>query len=164
MLFDFQNSKFILRLRYDEMDSIPETTAKVAEALWNQRTKLNATLARMRVEREAMSISQLIPDPTIHKIYETNQLCPCYARVNPIKVRDVQTEVINQLLNEGFMMVDDEGELCKYNYRSMCLLQKDLLAFSRGCQGMLDTHTLMESGCLVLQVRLIITFLGASGN
>lgn len=155
MLFDFQSSKFTLRLRPDEMGSVLPTTAKVAEALWNHRTKLNATLARMRVERDANCISQLISNPAIRKTYEANQLYPCYARVNSIKVRDVQTEVVNQLLNAGFMLVDDESDLGKYSYRSVCVLQKDLLAFSTGCRGTLDTHELVESGCLVLQVSIL---------
>ena len=149
MLFDFQDSKFTLRLGSNhDLESIPEAVAKVAEALWKHRTKLNAALARLRIERDAMRISQLIPNPTTRKIYEANVFSPCYARVNPFKVGNVQTEVVNQLLNEGFVMVASEGDLHRYSHKCMCLL----LAFSRGCHGALDVHDLVESGRLVLQV------------
>ena len=153
MLFDFQSSKFTLRLRSDdEVTDIPETTVRVAAALWNHRTKLNATLARMRVAKDAGSITQLNSNPVVRKIYESNQLCPCYARVNTIKIRDVQMEVINRLINEGFVLVEGEEQLYKYSQTSMCLLEQDLLAFSSSCRGLLDTHELVESGCLVQQV------------
>lgn len=155
MLFDFQDSKFSLHLRSEEAGSVSETIATVAEALWHHRTKLNATLARMRVEGKAQKISQLIPDPASRKIYESTSLCPCYARVNTIKVRDVQTEVINQLCNEGFMTTANERDLCKYS-KSLCLLQRDLLAFSPDCREILDVHTLIVNGCLVPQVVTII--------
>lgn len=153
MLFDFQDSKFSLRVRSHEREGIPEPVIRVAEALRHHRTKLNASLARMRVQKDAMKISQLIPDPATRKVYEANVLYPCYARVNPIKVRDVQTEVVNPLFNEGFMMVEDLKDLCKYGHKSVCFLEKDLVAFSHGCRRMLDVHNLVEEGCLILQVH-----------
>ena len=151
MLFDFQDSKFTLQLRNEE--GIPENIAKVADALWHYRTKLNATLARMRVEADALKICQLIPDPVARQVYEANDLYPCYARVNPIKVRDVQTEVVNQLLNEGVTLVKDQNELHTAP-KSMCLLSKDLLVFSAGCRTFLDAHNLVGNGFLAMQVLM----------
>lgn len=152
MLFDFQDSKFTLRLRIDKKeDGIPENVSRVADALWRHRTKLNATLARMRVEKDALKICQLIPDPVAREVYKANRLYPCYARVNPIKVRDVQMEVVKQLLNEGMMVVKEQNQLYESS-KSMCLLQKDLLVFSPGCRGLLDVHSLVQTGFLVMQV------------
>lgn len=151
MLFDFQDSKFTLRLRNDREEGIPENVARVANALWNHRTKLNATLARMRVESDALKICQLIPDPVSRQVYEVNCRYPCYARINPIKVRDVQTEVVKQLLNEGVVLVKEQNELHR-SPKSMCLLTKDLLVFSAGCRNLLDAHNLVGNGFLVIQV------------
>ncbi len=151
MLFDLQDSKFTLRLRSDREDGIPESAARIADALWRHRTKLNATLARMRVEADALKISQLIPDPVARKIYEANDLYPCYARVNPLKVRSVKTEVVQQLLNNGVMLVKTQNELRRYA-KSMCLLQMDLLVFSPSCRKLLDVHSSVKNGYLVLQV------------
>lgn len=152
MLLDFQDSKFTLRLRNDkEEDGVPENISRMADALWRHRTKLNATLARMRVEADALKICQLIPDPVARKVYEANSLFPCYARVNHIKVRDVQSEVVKQLLNEGVVLVKEQNEFYGAS-KSMCLLQKDLLVFSPGCRGLLDVHTLVQNGFLVMQV------------
>lgn len=150
MLFDFQDSKFTLRLRNDREEGIPENVARVANALWNHRTKLNATLARMRVESDALKICQLIPDPVSRQVYEVNCRYPCYARINPIKVRDVQTEVVKQLLNEGVVLVKEQNELHR-SPKSMCLLTKDLLVFSAGCRNLLDAHNLVGNGFLVIQ-------------
>lgn len=149
MLFDFQDSKFTLRLRNE--DCIPEKVARIADALWHHRTKLNATLARMRVEADAQKIYQLIPDPVARQVYEANDRCPCYARVNPIKVKDVQTEVVNQLLNEGVTLVKDQNELHALP-KTMCILRKDLIVFSTGCRTLLDAHNLIGNGFLVIQV------------
>jgi hypothetical protein len=151
MLFDFQDSKFTLRLPNNNPDGVPDNVSRVADALWHHRTKLNATLARMRVEADALKISQLIPDPVARQVYESNSRCPCYARVNPIKIRDVQIEVLTQLLNEGIMLVKEQNELHPSS-RSMCLLKKDLLVFSAGCRSFLDSHSLVGNGSLVIQV------------
>ena len=67
MLFDFQNSKFMLGFQNANEYGISESVSKVADALWNHRTKLNATLARMRVRADALKISQLIPNPVARK-------------------------------------------------------------------------------------------------
>ena len=151
MLFDLQNSKFSLRLKPNEMGNVSEPVAKMADALWNHRTKLNATLARMRVEGGALRISQLIPDQTTRETFESNKTYPCHARVNPIKVRDIQTQVVDRLLNDGFVQVKAQDNLSEHK-KSVCLLQEDLLVFSPDCRGMLDEHDLVENGFLVLQV------------
>lgn len=151
MLFDLQNSKFSLRLKPNDTESVPESVARMADYLWNHRTKLNATLARMRVEGRAQKISQLISDQAARKVYESDKLAPCYARVNPIKVRDTQTQVVNQLLRDDFLQVDSEEGLAKHK-RSMYHLEDDLLVFSPDCRGLLDEHELVGNGCLVLQV------------
>ena len=153
MLFDFQNSKFNLKLKPNEIESVPEPVAKMADALWSHKTKLNATLARMRVEERALKIYQLIPDWAAREKYEANRRHPCYARVNPIKVRDVQTQVMARLLHDGFMQMESVKSLAKLK-RAVCLLQEDLLVFSSDCRGLLDNHDLVENGCLVLQVEI----------
>lgn len=152
MLFDFQDSKFTLRLRFPKEHCVPDCVVRVADSLWQHRTKLNATLARMRVEADALRISKLIPDPVARKICENNDFFPCYARVNPIKVGNVQKEVVNQLLNEGVVLVRVQEDLIKYS-RTMCILQKDLLVFSPSCRMFLDAHPLVERGFIVLQVK-----------
>ena len=151
MLFDLQNSKFSLRFKPNEMGGMPEQVAKMAEALWGHRTKLNATLARMRVEGRALKIYQLIPDRAARKKYESDSHCPCYARVNPIKVRDTQNQLVERLLQDGFIQVYSEDSIRNHK-RCMCLLQQDLLVFSPDCRGLLDEHDLVQSGYMVLQV------------
>lgn len=153
MLFDFQDSKFTLKPQLDRSIEV-EKIANIADALWKHRVKLNATLARMRVESDASRISQLIPDQKAKETYEASCVYPCYARVNPIKVRDVQAEVVRQLINDGIKLVDTQNELHKHS-KSMCLLQKNLLIFSSSCRRLLDVHMLVENGCLALQVRCL---------
>lgn len=152
MLFDLQNSKFSLRLKPNEVGNVPDQVAKMTEALWSHRTKLNATLARMRVEGRALKIYQLIPDCASRKKYESDSHYPCYARVNPIKVRDIQTQVVERLLCDGFVQVYSEDSISNHR-KCMCLLQEDLLVFSPDCRGLLDENDLVENGCIVLQVR-----------
>ena len=153
MLFDFQNYKFSLRFPRNTSDNIPGPVLRISQALWHHRVKLNATLARMRVKSNSPIIYHLIPDQASREIYEANRLCPCFARINSIKVHNVQAEVMNQLCIEGFYLLDsiDDHKISKYK-KTVCLTRKDLLVFSPDCRAMLDTHSLVENGSLILQV------------
>ena len=151
MLFDFQSSKFTLKLPDDDDKNVSKLVASIARALWDHKIKLNATLARMRVKGNALVIYQLIPDPVSRELYEANCIQPCYLRVNTIKVQDVRNEVLNQLCNEGFLLVDSETKLYRQK-NSIWLLDEDMLVFSSDCRGLLDTHSLVENGYLIPQV------------
>ncbi len=153
MLFDFQNHKFSLRFPRNTSDNIPGPVSRISQALWHHRVKLNATLARMRVKSNSSVISQLIPDKASREIYEANKSCPCFTRINSIKIHNVQTEMLNQLCSEGFSLLDpkDEHNISKCK-KSVCLARRDFLLFSPDCRAILDIHPLVENGSLILQV------------
>ena len=150
MAYFFQKEKFSLRLPQEARENIPGTVLSIFEALWQHKIKLGAVLARMRVERNALSVSQLLPVETRGK-YLRAQSEPHYARVNLAKVSDIQVEVIEKLCNDGFSTVDSKDNLLlvKKAFYHGC---KDLLAFSPDCRGLLDDNSAVQEGLLVLQV------------
>ena len=156
MAYDFQKERFKLRPPRDSYGKLPESVLRVAEALWQHKVKLSATLARMRVNANALIISHLIPE-TARQKYEQSANQPFYARVNPLKVGSIQTEVIAKLCcSEGLTVVNTEDQLLAcmravYQHRGD---HGDLLAFSSDCRGFLSYHELVKEGCLVLQVRM----------
>lgn len=152
MLYDFQSSKFTLQLPDHEVENVPQSVAKVSRALWEHRTKLNATLARMRIKGDALRVSQLITDPLARDICEANSCYPYYARINNIKVQDIQAEVLSQLCKDGFTLVDSQSDIFKQD-KSMCLVKDDMLAFSPDCRENLDMHPLVDSGYFIMQVH-----------
>ena len=152
ILYDFQNNKFNLKFPSGkELILIPESVMKVGKALWEYRTKLNATLARMRIKLNASKLYEMIPDQTTREIYQYNYFCPCHARVNTIKVLNTEVEVIQHFRNEKYVLVDSRRELIKET-NSIYILQEDLLCFSADCREILDEHPLVENGFLILQV------------
>lgn len=155
MAYDFQKERFKLRPPRDSYGKLPEMVLRVAEALWKHKVKLNATLARMRVKANALVISQLIAETTRQK-YEQTVNQPYYARVNPLKVGSIQSDVIAKLCcSEGLAVVNTENQLlaCRKAVYQHHGDQRDLLAFSSDCRGFLSNHELVKEGCLVLQVR-----------
>ena len=156
MAYDFQKERFTLRLPRDDTDQIPGPVVKVAQALWQYKIKLSATLARMRVKQNAQSVTQLIPNPGIRERYENSFRQPCYARVNLIKVDDIQTEVLSVLQDNDYMLVTTQEELEQQN-RSVRHLRRDLLEFSADCRGTLDCSDLVKEGYIILQVHIQYT-------
>ena len=151
MAYDFQKEKFGLKLPRESCNMIPSTVLRVSEALWQHKVKLSAAMARMRVKANAQDISQLIPEET-RQMYERTLNQPCYARVNMVKVNNVQVEVMSKLHSDGFVMVKsrDHLALCR---RSVHHLQTNLLECSPDCRLLLNDHELVTEGCLVVQVE-----------
>ena len=150
MAYDFQKEKFRLKLPRDSCNMIPDTVLRVAEALWQHKVKLGAAMARMRVKANAQHISQLIPEET-RPMYERTLNQPCYARVNMVKVKNVQVEVLSKLHSDGFVVVKSRDHLALYQ-RSIYHLQRNLLECSPDCRLLLSDHELVTEGCLVVQV------------
>ena len=152
MAYDLQKERFILRLPKDDVDQIPGSVVKVAQALWQHKIKLSATLARMRVKQNAQSVSQLIPNADIRERYENAFREPCYARVNLTKVDDIQTEVLSVLRDNDYTLVTTQEEF-EQQERSFRHLRRDLLEFSADCRGTLDCKDLVKDGYIILQVH-----------
>jgi hypothetical protein len=154
MAYDLQKERFTLRLPRDDVDQIPGSVVKVAQALWQHKVKLSASLARMRVKQNAQSVSQLIPNTDVRERYENALREPCYARVNMTKVDDVQAEVLSVLHDDDYTLVTTQEELVRQE-RSFRHLRRDLLEFSTDCRGTLDCKDLVKDGYIILQVQLV---------
>ena len=151
MAYDLQKERFTLRLPRDDVDQIPGSVVKVAQALWQHKIKLSATLARMRVKQNAQSVSQLIPNADIRERYESAFREPCYARVNLTKVDNIQTEVLS-VLRDDYTLVTTQEEF-EQQEKSFRHLRRDLLEFSADCRGTLDCKDLVKDGYIILQVH-----------
>lgn len=158
MAYDLQKERFTLRLPRDDIDQIPGSVVKVAQALWQHKIKLSATLARMRVKQNAQSVSQLIPNTDTRERYENAFQEPCYARVNLAKVNDIQTEVLSVLRDDDYTLVTTQEEF-EQQERSFRHLRRDLLEFSADCRGTLDCKDLVKDGYIILQVHDLYSFL-----
>ena len=152
MAYDLQKERFTLRLPRDDVDQIPGSVVKVAQALWQHKVKLSATLARMRVKQNAQSVTQLIPNPDIRERYQNALREPCYARVNLIKVDDIQAEVLSVLCDNDYTLVTTQEEF-EQQKRTFRHLHRDLLEFSADCRGTLNCKDLVKDGYIILQVH-----------
>ena len=157
MAYDFQKERFSLKLPREDVDKIPVQVVQVARALWQHKVKLSATLARMRVKENAQSITQLIPNPSVRQRYQAMLRQPCYARVNMIKVDNIQAEVISGLQNEGYTVVATREQFWEQK-KAVRHLRRDLLEFSIDCRGTLDCLDLVKNGYIILQVLNIAVY------
>lgn len=154
MAYDLQKERFTLRLPRDDVDQIPGSVVKVAQALWQHKIKLSATLARMRVKQNAQCVTQLIPNTDVRERYESAIREPCYARVNLTKVDNIRAEVLSVLRDSDYTLVTTEEE---FEQQGRCFrhLRRDLLEFSADCRGTLDCKDLVKDGYIILQVYMI---------
>lgn len=152
MAYDFQAEKFVTRLPKEEVDNIPRNVVTVFQGLWKHKVKLNATLARMRVKENAQTVDQLIPDSHLRCRYLWYQRMPYCTMINPLRVKHSHDNILSQLGQEGFSMVQHHGELCKQK-KSMCQANRDLILFSPDSKESVDAHQLMVNGHLVVQVH-----------
>ena len=158
MAYELQKERFNLKLPRDDLDKIAPEVVKVGQALWNHKVKLSATLARMRVEGNAQSITELIPNPNVRERYRNSLKQPCYARMNRDKVEDPGEEVISVLQSLGYTKVTTWGQLLQQK-KSVKQLRRNLLQFSADCRGTLDCIDLVKDGYIILQVPNIIIIL-----
>lgn len=154
MAYDFQREKFCLRLPRDQesRNKISQTVLRIAEALWKHKVKLGATLARMRVKANAKTITHLVADELRQK-YERAAQEPYYARVNLLKVTNVQVEVVARLRSGGYTVVRRKEDLAVCE-RAVYQPHRDLLAFSPDCRACLWDEELVKEGGLVIQASL----------
>lgn len=152
MTHDFLKEQFRLRLPRDDFDKLPSEVAKVSQAIWQHKVKLSATLARMRVKRNAQSITELMPDLITRQRYEAALSQPCYARVNLNKVKDLQAEVISVLQGMGYTKVSNREQF-QQQKMAIRLVRRDLLEFSPDCRGTLDCIDLVKDHYIILQVN-----------
>lgn len=116
-------------------------TIDVAIALWNHRVKLGATLARIRVREGAAHISELIPHSTRESfIVVSNE--PICTRVNNANCLAALTRELCMVNN--FKILSSQ--------RASFMLEKNLLALSADCKGMLWESNMITDGILTPQV------------
>lgn len=151
MAYDFLKERFNLCPPRNGRSAIPEPTLQVAEALWQHKVKLSATLARMRVKENAASVAELLPA-------EERRVCkrvcnrPYFARVNPNGGADAES-LAARLCDEGYHGVGGVDQFGAHaTQKAVCLVKRDLLAFSPLCREVLHDHPLVKEGHLVLQV------------
>ena len=151
MAYDYVKERFSLKLPNSDCDKVPADVAKVGQALWQHKVKLNATLSRMRVKANAQSLADLIPDIIIRQRFQDSVRQPCYARVNINKVKDIQEEVFSALKTEGYTIVSSREQ---FQAQTMAVrhVRKDLLEFSADCRGTLDCTDLVKDHYIILQV------------
>ncbi len=148
MAYDFQSENFSLRLPTYGIHTLPPEVIQVAESLWAHRMKLGATLSRMRVRRNARSITQLIPNHGVQKKFENAEASLCAARVNFLKVNCIQ-DVVSRLLRDGVNLVHTKDELLGMSFYQA---KTDLLVFSADFRPHLHSHQLVAESFLILQV------------
>ena len=160
LLLDYQQNNFFFgnerkKTTDNENDMLPDIK-DIQEALTAHRTKLRAALARCRVRDCAISVEALLPKEEQEKIkYAASQ--PVYARINTLKTN--LDEIREALKNDGFEEVEmlpsnENNDLAR---NSFC---KDehfdcLLVFSPEAKFDLHNHSLVSSGHLVIQVKII---------
>lgn len=141
MLYDFQKHKFCQRPPHPN-DTLPENMRFIAEALWNHRVKLSATLARMRVAGGAQSLAQLLP-PLKLAHHMTLSTVPVYARMCCLPTSEEWTLAMSELHSAGISFVQERSQL-KSTPNSATFITKDLLAFSPDCRSILYNSALRD--------------------
>ena len=149
MAYDLQRQQFSLAPPHSSNENVPSHVRVVASILWAHRTKLSASLARIRIEQDAQNIHHLLPDREKAKL-EAWKENPCYARITRPKRRD---DVLSNLTDCELTQVQ---ELPGKELKSFCLLgaNKNTLAFSPDCREFLysNSNHLINSGQLIMQV------------
>lgn len=151
MTFDYQNSKFSLKLPRNGLENIPSRVLKVAEALCKHRVRLNAALARMRVKSNAQTTSQLMSHNLLLK-YKAVTNEPFYARVCSGRVGNFQREITSRLNKDGFTLCSSDRELEEEGERWFSRRHRHLLAFSPDTRPFILQHELLTEGYLIQQV------------
>jgi len=152
MSYDLQRQKFNLPPPHSSNENVPSDVRAVSSILWAHRTKLSASLARIRIEQNAQSIQYLLPERERRR-WEAWKTDPCYARItNP----DIKDEVIADLVASKLTQVE---KLTDKQSNTFCVMgtSKDVLAFSPDCREMLhsnNNHVVM-SNQLVIQVSIL---------
>ena len=149
MAYDLQRLKFNMPPPHSSNENVPSEVRAVSSILWAHRTKLSASLARMRIEQNAQSIQHLLPERE-RKRWEAWKTDPCYARIT---TPDIKDKVIADLVTSKLTQVD---ELTNEQSKAFCVLgtNKDVLAFSPDCREMLHSNSnqAVTSNQLVIQV------------
>ena len=150
MAYDYQDSKFSLKLPRDGSENVPAEMLTVARALCKHRVRLSAALARMRVKCNAQSTSQLMSKETLAK-YHSTLTQPFHFRINTSIVSSIQCEVVGELCGAGLALCASRDELNSGCGRQFFQQERDLLAFSPDARDEVIHHPLMDRGCLILQ-------------
>ena len=149
MAYDFQKQQFNLAPPHSSNENVPSQVRAVASILWAHRTKLSASLARIRIEEDAQNIHHLLPDREKARLEEWRKN-PCYARITR---PDAREDVLSNLTKSDLTQVQ---ELSEKLLKSFCLLgaNKDIIAFSPDCRDMLysNSYHVITSGQLIVQV------------
>jgi len=149
MAYDFQRQRFSLAPPHSSNENVPSQVRAVANILWAHKTKLSASLARIRIEQNAPDIHYLLPDQEKARL-EAWKENPCYARITKPNDRD---DVLSGLAKYNLTQVK---EFSGKELKSFCLLgsNKDIIAFSPDCREMLynNSNHVIKSGQLIVQV------------
>ena len=149
MAYDFQRQQFSLAPPHSSNENVPAQVRAVASILWAHRTKLSASLARIRIEQNALNLHHLLPDREKAKL-EAWKDNPCHARITRPDRRD---DVLSRLAECDLTHVQ---ELPGKELKSFCLLgaNKDVIAFSPDCREILygSGYHVITSGQLIVQV------------
>ena len=149
MAYDFQRQQFSLAPPHSSNENVPAQVRAVASILWAHRTKLSASLARIRIEQNALNLHHLLPDREKAKL-EAWKENPCYARITRPDRRD---DALSSLAEYDLTHVQ---ELSGKELKTFCLLgaNKDIIAFSSDCREILYTNSnpMITSGQLIVQV------------
>ena len=153
MAYDFQKYKFAFRPPKSS-DGIPELMLTIAEALWNYRVKLSATLARMRVCANAQSIVQLLPPNNLSHYYALSTT-PVYVRINTTPKSESWPLFMSELQELGVSIVSEPSQLM-CGHLSAAVISKDLIVMSPDCRTILYNQELKKGplGVLFPQVKL----------
>lgn len=155
MAYDFQRHQFSLAPPHSSNENVPSQVRAVASILWTHKTKLSASLARIRIEQNAPDIQDLLPDHEKARL-EAWKRNPCYARITKPNDRD---DVLSSLAKCNLTQVQ---EFSGKELKSFCLLgsNKNIIAFSPDCREILynKSNYAITSGQLVVQVWLSSQF------
>ncbi|NXX76344.1 NSUN7 methyltransferase, partial [Urocolius indicus] len=112
MLYDLQDRKFQERQIFDEEEPVAEVR-KMEPYLNRFRTKVAAALSRCRIEHDACSIADILPE-TIRKQEQRASALPLCVWINTFKIS--LENVFRDLKKKGFTRVESVADLDRYTY------------------------------------------------
>ncbi|KAK3600044.1 hypothetical protein CHS0354_012731 [Potamilus streckersoni] len=146
VLWDYQSRKF--QQRTPILDEVLDPDVQqVEDAIWELKTKLNASLARHRIKAAAPSLEFLLSDK-VRSIEEISSRLPVYVWVNQLKTS--VADVIEHFKDSNYRLVNYDDEFSGRTFYVDCHCS-DVLIFPAECREAVQDSDLLLGGHIVMQ-------------
>ncbi|KAL3880122.1 hypothetical protein ACJMK2_032391 [Sinanodonta woodiana] len=146
VLWDYQSRKFQQRTSIPGEVLDPDVQ-QVEDAIWELKTKLNASLARHRIKAAAPSLEFLLSDK-VRSIEEISSRLPVYVWVNQLKTS--AADVIEYFKDSNYRLVNYDDELSERTFYVDCHCS-DVFVFPAECREAVQDSDLLLGGHIVMQ-------------